>query len=245
MRYTILIMMTFLLFVNGVRADKVVLTTGRTVDGTIVIENDEVIIIRDADGRRYQFPRSDVQEVTKGEEKDETPVQQEQEKERKDEGIGKVALRLDAGVAALCVPSERWGEAFGIDLQIGSRNLLDSRVFIGGSVGYMGALTNKLYSFIPLQLIFSVPLMEGKHAPEIGFGLGYGFAVRQPAGGLAARIDFGYRYQFSKKSALLVGLQTRFQQARIDVVETVAGNDYTNCVGRSFVTLGLRLGLQF
>ena len=245
MRYVILIVMAFLLFVNGVKADKVVLTTGRSIEGTISVENDEVVIIRDADGRRYQFPRSDVQTVVHGDEAAATPEQQQEEKVRKDDGIGKVALRLDAGVAALCVPSERWGEAFGIDLQIGSRNMMDKRVFLGGSVGYMGALTNKMYSFIPLQLVMSAPLMEGKHSPEIGFGLGYGFAVRQPAGGLAARIDFSYRYQYSKKSALLVGVQTRFQQARIDVIETVDGHEYENRVGRSFVTIGMRLGIQF
>ena len=44
-------------------AETLVLRTGARVKGTIVFQNDEVVIIRDAEGARFQYPTTDIAEI--------------------------------------------------------------------------------------------------------------------------------------------------------------------------------------
>ena len=44
-------------------AETLLLHTGARVKGEIVFRNEEVIIIRNADGARFQYPRADVKEI--------------------------------------------------------------------------------------------------------------------------------------------------------------------------------------
>ncbi len=207
------------------------------------MQNDDVVLIRDRDGRRYQYPMSEVSDIQQDSTilqdtvvVDETPVNT----------TGKVALRLDMAGGGVFVPAMTNGGGGAVDLQIGTRNLANRRVFVGGGVGYMFARTDRSCHFIPLTAVFSMPLMEGRHAPELGAALGYAFAVKQPdGGGMMAKLDFSWRYQYSESSALLVGVQVRFQQAKMQYEEQVNDNTYSSTLGKNIVLVGLRLALVF
>ena len=91
-----------------------------------------------------------------------------------------------------------------------------------------------------------MPFIEATHAPVFGIALGYGIAMsKNYTGGLYAGIDFGYRYQINAKSALAVVVFAQFQQAKVNVVETVEGVEFINKTGRDFVTPGVKLALYF
>ncbi|MCI5682038.1 MAG: hypothetical protein MR293_08735, partial [Bacteroidales bacterium] len=45
------------------QAEVLTLRTGAIVVGTIVFENEEVVVLKDASGARYQYPREDVLSV--------------------------------------------------------------------------------------------------------------------------------------------------------------------------------------
>lgn len=240
---SILIVHCALCTVNLVRADVVVLQSGQTMQGEIVMQNDEVILLRDADGRRYQFLQSEVQSIQADSVVSSAPLS------TSDTQHSKVSLRLDVAGGALFVPSYNTGGFFSADLAIGTRNLANRRIFLGGSIGYQFAnspvhrFTNH---FIPLMAVVSVPLMDGKHAPEIGAGIGYGFAVKSPQkGGMTAQLDLSWRYQYSASSALLLGVRTRFQQAKVDYTEVIDGKEYNSPQGRCFVSVGVHLSLLF
>lgn len=223
------------------RAEVVVLQSGRTVRGEIVLQNDDILIIRDAEGRRFQFPPSDIVAVhTDTVETVTAPVEEESR------GTSPVALRLDMAGGGVFVPSYRNGGWGAVDLQIGTRNLAGKRIFLGGSVGYQVCVMGQACHFLPLMAVVSVPLTEGRHAPELGAALGYAFAVKQPEqGGLSARLDVSWRYQFRPTAALLLGVQTRFQQAQVKITEMVEGKDYATTQGRNMVGVGVRLAFVF
>ena len=61
-------------------AETIVLRTGARVQGTIVFQNEEVVIIRNAEGARFQYPKADVLEILA----DDT-VQEEQKTEAEHE----------------------------------------------------------------------------------------------------------------------------------------------------------------
>ena len=88
--------------------------------------------------------------------------------------------------------------------------------------------------------------METKHAPVFGVALGYGVALSKTyVGGLYAGLDFGYRYQINEKSALALLLSASFQQAKLDVVETIDGVAFSHKVGRNIVSPGLKFAFYF
>lgn len=239
-RLTILCFLLALL--QSTWAEVVVLQSGKTVEGEIVLENEDVVMVRDSDGRKFQFPRVQVAEIIVPT----TMAAQEETQPVAVSGKGNCALRLDMSGGALWVPSFGNGGFGAVDVQIGTRQLAGHRLFLGGSVGYQAAVLGKAYNFLPLMLVVSVPLLEGKHAPELGAALGYGFAIKTPSqGGLVAKLDISWRCQYKASSAILLGAQARLQQAQVQYTETIEGKDYQSTLGRNFVTLGLRLALEF
>jgi len=236
--YTLLFLLCFTI---GVQAEVVVLQSGKTIEGEIIVVNEDIVMLKDPDGHKFQFPRSEVTEIRQSEQIIET-----QQESTSFSGKGNCALRIDMSGGALFVPSLANGGFGAVDIQIGTRSIGNQRVFLGGSVGYQAAVTNQLYNFLPLMAVFSMPLMQGKHAPEIGAALGYGFAIKNPSkGGMVTKLDISWRYQYKASSALLLGVQARWQQADVQYTETIEGKEYVSTLGRNFVGLGLRLALEF
>ena len=233
------------------RAETILLRTGARVRGEILFSNEEVVIIRDAEGTRYQYPRSEVEAIETDERLEVTgerlPESEAAMRDRGEEGTKKASILLElAGGAAVC-PGVGTGGGFSADLLVGSHHIGDRHLFIGGGLGYHGLfLGSAKYSFLPIQAALRVPFTESRHAPVLGVALGYGVALsKQYVGGLYAGLDLGYRCQLNSRTALSVVFYTQFQQAKVDVEETIEETVYVHRVGRYFVTPGFKLALYF
>lgn len=233
-------------------AETVLLRTGARVEGEIIFQNEEVVIVRDASGARFQYPKSDVEQILSAEEesKDEGISGLEDEGKVEGEEIAvskKASILLELGGGAACVPGEAVGGGFGVDLLVGSHHIGSRHLFIGGGLGYHGMFIGaEQYNFLPIQAAFRMPLTEEKHAPVFGVAVGYGIALSGDyTGGLYAGMDFGYRCQLNEKTALALVAFAQFQQANIRVMEVVDGASFINNVGRYLVLPGLKFALYF
>ena len=102
------------------------------------------------------------------------------------------------------------------------------------------------YNFLPIQAAIRMPFTETKHAPVFGIGIGYGIALsKNYVGGLYAGVDLGYRYQLTPKTALGAVFYTQFQQAKMNVTETVEGTEFVNNTGRNLISFGAKFTLYF
>lgn len=227
-------------------AETLLLHTGARVKGTIVFQNEEVVIIRNADGARFQYPRAEIDAIladeTEDHEKAEKPAEKEEIKVSK-----KASILLELSCApAIMIPFSPGGNA-GIDLLAGTHHIKDRHIFVGAGVGYHGYfMYGYTYNFLPIEAKVSVPFFEAKHAPVFGFALGYGIALSKDyIGGIYTGLDFGYRYQINPNSSLAVLVFASFQQARLNVTETIEGYSYTSRSGRNFVTPGVKFALYF
>ena len=243
------------LFALCAHAETLLLRTGARVKGTVVFQNEDVIVIRNAEGARHQFPRTDVKEVLPDAEIPETQdtvVVEEPEITTPK----KVSILLELGAGAAVIPNEnKLGVGYGVDLLVGSHHIGSRHIFVGGGLGYHGMVIGKTYNFLPVQVAVRMPLMETKHAPVFGLGVGYGVALsKEYLGGLYAGLDFGYRCQFNPKSALALVVYARFQQATVSITEEpfgIGSSDadpelgFVNRVGRSFVNAGIKFALYF
>lgn len=241
------VIFTLLALCVCVHAETIILRTGARVQGTIVFQNEEVVIIRNAEGARFQYPKSDVAEIVS---EDKIPESRNPEITREDPEIKtskKASILLEIAAGGAAVPNQMMGAAVSADLLVGSHHIGDRHIFVGGGLGYHGLFVGgDKYNFLPIQAVIRMPFMETKHAPVFGMGVGYGVALsKNYIGGLYAGVDLGYRYQLNPKTALGAVFYTQFQQAKVLVSETVEQAVFTNYTGRSLIAFGAKFTFYF
>ena len=244
-KYLLIILCCCTMWLHG---EVVVLRSGQTLQGKILLQNDDVLILQVPSGARFQYPMTEVVTISPDTESSlaslpETPTAKSHP----------VAIRLMMTGGVGYTSHERAGGSMGADFQIGTNNLAGKHIFLGGSIGYAGVFLSSKHHFIPLQAVVSVPLLSAirpqdtsiRHQPEIGACLGYGFAPKGHKGGLAAGVQLLYRYQFKEHAALLLGWDVRFQQGDKHFSEIIDAEQFSYNSQGVYILTGLRLGLQF
>lgn len=246
------ILLISLLFAVPVAAETVTLRSGKVITGTILIQNEEVVIIRDANGARHQYPAAEVLSVSSTDSSASEQIPTEQ-LINADVAERKSTVTVEVAGGALDAAKGEWGAFAAADLLITSKKIAGHEIMLGGAVGYLGTfIAGNAYNFLPISLVLRAPLLQGKHAPIVGFNIGYGIGLsKQYKGGLTTGIDLGYRCQLKQSTSFYIGANARFQQASLPVTDTIidAKNDephtYANNAGRNMIALGLKIGLSF
>ena len=241
------VIFTLLALCVCVHAETIILRTGARVQGTIVFQNEEVVIIRNAEGARFQYPKSDVTEIVSAEKITESRNLEITKEDPEIKTSKKASILLEIAAGGAAVPNQMMGAAVSADLLVGSHHIGDRHIFVGGGLGYHGLFVgNDKYNFLPIQAVIRMPFMETKHAPVFGMGVGYGIALsKNYIGGLYAGVDLGCRYQLNPKTALGAVFYTQFQQAKVLVPETVEQAVFTNYTGRSLIAFGAKFTFYF
>lgn len=239
-----LILFIFLLWGTTAMAEVVILESGAHVEGEILLQNEEVVIIKKKDGTRYQYPRNEIRTIQQELSSDiaiSTKTKQQQQIKKS------VAIRVQAHGGAVYLPQKGWGGQIGADLVIGTKNIRNTPILLGGSIGYRGKLfSGNNYSFIPLQAVVSMPLTIHQHAPHIGMSIGYGFSTSKTTnGGICLGVSTGWTYRINSNTSILLSCYADWQQTQTEIIETLNGEDYTNFVGNYFITIGSMITIQF
>lgn len=247
MRNAIHIVFFLCFFALCAHAETIILRTGAHVNGTIVFQNEEVVIIRDAaSGARFQYPRADIETILAD---DVITVSQDtiSQSEPDIRTPKKASILLELAGGAAIQPKEATGGGFSADLLVGSHHIKSRHIFVGAGLGYHGLfLGAEKYNFLPIQVAVRMPFTEEKHAPVFGASVGYGIALsKNYIGGIYAGLDFGYRYRINPKSALAITAFAQFQQAKLTVEETIETFTFANKVHRDLITTGVKLSLYF
>lgn len=241
-------------------ADVIRLKSGKTIEGTILFEDAEVVVIRDATGARYQYPKSELvvgDEAISTAEKSASPRALDPDEEpgvaKEVASSRKVSMGISAYGGAMVMPGQmpdpttpQWGGHAGSEVMVGTSDLFRRRIFLGGSVGYQAYIIDgKPTSFIPIKLRAEVPLMLAKHAPMLAMGVGYGIGLQGTKGGLCADVTFGWRYAFSRNGAFFLGAFADFQGAEVKLTETVSDKQYISRAYRNLCGMGAKMAVFF
>lgn len=242
-----LLLILFCLAFFSAHAETLVLRTGTRVQGTIVFQNEEVVILKNAEGARFQYPRADVLQILSDEEAASKTTIEVAQEEEEIKTTKKASILLELAGGAAIKPGEAAGGGFSADLLVGSHHIKDRHLFIGGGLGYHGLfLGPEKYNFLPIQVALRMPFTESKHAPVFGASLGYGIALsRDYLGGLYAGLDFGYRCQLNPRTALALVAYAQFQQATVTNTLIIEDTPFTQKAGRNLITSGLKLAFYF
>ncbi|MBR1631972.1 MAG: hypothetical protein IJ680_08955 [Paludibacteraceae bacterium] len=224
---------------------RILLHGGSVVQGQIVVQTDDVIIVQDHQGRRYQFLRNQVEDIT------EVQAEAVSIADTSQAQPSNVVLYVQAS-AALCHTVVRpTSPAFGVDLMVGHNDLLHRRIFVGGGIGYENIILGESSNWQMLRLLAAarMPLFTTPSPPFAGLQAGYGWAVgsrpHQVSGGVTAAFDLGWQWRFSQRSSLYVSIFCDMQQYQSNKAETsIDQNVYTYSAHRTAATGGLRIGIQ-
>ena len=229
----------------SLQAEVVVLRSGQIIKGEIILNNEEVVILRQKDGLRYQYPQTEVVSISM-----DTPAETAM-----DTMTTQRPKRVDIGLLAYggvaLVPHKGTGATAEVHAMVGSHNLLNRQIFLGGSLGYRGVFVGEQnYSWIPLQLVLQFPIAPNQspiaNSPLVGCSLGYAFATNKEWGsGVCADIHVGWCFQMSERNSLSLAFKAQWQQTAISIEETIHDTSYSNHVGCSILSLGVSLGLRF
>lgn len=236
----------FLLFIGAFLSSQgavITLKGGKKVSGEVLVQNEDVVIVRDNTGARFQYPASEVLIVEDGNAKEEEVVVVEETK--KPQGK-KMTFLLDFGGGGAFVPHDKNGGFFGGELLIGSRYIGQKSFFLGGGLNVECMfMPNSTYVFLPLEVALKVPFLEGKHSPFVGVNLGYGFGVKDCKGGIYTSAEVGWRYVINPRANMYVSLRVQFQQASVNATTTIDETAFNDYSGRNFVIFGSQFGISF
>ena len=244
----VLLLLSVLVMAESAMQHRLVFRSGRVVVGEIVQRNDEVVIVRDSYGARFQYPMSDIQEIIEvSNQKSEVSSQQDETNSRSVTNVKRTSLgfHLAGGVVSL---DGLLGGAIAADFRLGANNLCGRHIFLGGQVGYRGLIVDsKTLSLIPIDVVLELPLVQGKHAPMLCANIGYGIGIGGIRGGVNAGLALAYRYHFSRTGALHVGVEAEVQQLSYAPHSITIDTDQTflSSGGRTAVMGMLTFGILF
>ena len=249
------ILLIWMTLISSVYAELVVLRSGKTVKGEILLHNEEVVIIRQKDGSRFQFPMQEVLSISA-----ELPPKRLSSTNRTAEDK-KVACHFAVAGGTAYTPNG-WGGFINPTVFVGTHTLRNLPIAVGGTIGYHGVFAQgNTYSWIPLQASIYLSPISNRPSPiahrqspiahrpspiACRLSIGYACALSQDyTGGICAGMEIGWSHAIGNTSSILVALNAQSLQTRMQVVETVNGNSYRNFRGCTLVSLGMKLGIQF
>lgn len=223
--------------------------SGRVVVGEVIQRTEDVVVVKDAYGARFQYPMSDVVEISEVvEEQKQQTTQSDEKASRSVSNIKRTSLGFHVAGGVMSLDGTTGG-AVAADFLLGANNVGGRRIFLGGEVGYRALIASgRTLSVIPINAVMELPLMQGDHVPMIGAHIGYGIGVNKSMrGGVNAGLALAYRYHFSRTGSLYIGVEAEVQQfAKFTHTETVeTGQEFTSGEGRTAVLGMVTLGILF
>jgi len=233
------------LFAETPATDKVVLKSGTVYYGQILVQNDEIVLLKANDGKRFQFQRSDVKEVALNVARV-VPLNADSA-ETDDVGnmCGVIEATSSVAYAGNYIDAS---PAIGVHLLFGTKMVDDLPYFAGIGTGVeMIFASGVTQGFIPLFARFQKRFNERNVSPYAGVDAGYAFAIgnNDCKGGPMATISAGIGIKAGSSSQFLIGVDLGIRDIKGKLTEDNSHGNYIYEGHTSLFMGGLRIALQF
>jgi hypothetical protein len=230
-----------------IRLNKVTLHSGEVFVGEILLNNQEIILIKTQSGSRFQFPVSEIKSIEQNDVKT-SEIKKENDIELIDAANLCGIFEINGGISNA---ENKYRNAISnqLSLSFGTRKVAKKEIFVGGGVGYFnvflknGVETN---GFIPVFLRLKTNLTDKKTSPYLGLDAGYAFALSsKQEGGQYSKFSFGINRKINFKTSLFLGLYANVLSFNANLVETNNFGVFNYYGKTSMINFGVNLGLQF
>lgn len=243
----ITIFLLFLLFLTmdtfaqqTVVVSVITLKTGEKYRGEIVVRNDEILMLKTEDGKRYQFL---INEIEKIKQEPSAVSKKEIVSEEKTKNLfgGMLSLNAGLGSAPGAIASS---PVTNISVALGTHRTLGTNAFLGIGSGIETLFTkNKALNYIPFFI--GIHNDFGK-VFACGLRTGYDFALNKLyKGGPMAEITGGISYRLTDTAGMYFGLFGQIRQINGPLTEKTPWGEFTGINNDALYNLGLKASYTF
>lgn len=228
---------------EGNTLTKITLKSGAVFVGEVLLKNDELIMLKDNTGARFQFALLEIDKIeTATIEPTTTTKQATVEASRNDNFCGHFELSLGNCSARKAFVST---SAPQVGLTFGNRKSFGKDLYVGIGAGYFW-ITDANLGLIPATLKIQTYTSKNRTSPFVGFESGYAFsASKNYSGGLFAKISLGINHRLNYKSAIYAGVSAAVYSISGKLTESDQNGIFSFNGTTTINALGLKVGFQF
>lgn len=234
----------FSAFAQNSESKKIVLKSGKSYIGELILQNNDVIILKLSDDTRFQFSIQDIDTIEAADKHESETAEASIEPEPILSGI----VDISAGIASakyktLAVPFSNASITFGSD------KFGDGTFFVGLGAGFIAAFLSapdNTLSFVPVFIKGRKVFRRSIVSPYLSLDMGYAFASQNDySGGMYSKINFGFQKRITYKTSFYAGVYTLATAYGGMLTEHIGNNNYIFNGKTAFVSGGLSAGIQF
>jgi hypothetical protein len=246
----LLLLAVFSPFINAQEPvkDKITLKTGEVYTGEIVINNGEILIIKIADGSRFQIRSEEIKSIEK------TSISESKSNSDTEKDVltaGNLCGMLDvSGGMNFAQSAFEWSPFFDVSLSFGIKSSQNKSLFAGLGAGYFNTFYHHTsLAYIPLFIrLGSNSLSRKRTSPYFLLDAGYAIGVDEQTpykGGVFGKLSVGIIHRLNYKTAFFAGPFVSVQSVNGQITEEVNSNTVTYDGYTTLYSFGLKTGIQF
>jgi len=253
-------------FAQNTEADnpirKITLSTGEVFVGEILVENEQIVMIRTANGNRYQFPRADIKsietdfEADRAESTNRRPTSElrafdEANRTEGSSSYEKFAIMIDLqGGISGAKHAFSTAPIMQASLVLGVKDLVLQNSFIGAGIGYNAVFSSEYsaeaMTFLPLFLRLQKTIGDNHVAPFFELDAGYGFSLNPEFdGGAMMKLAAGMAMDFGMRNTFYFGVFAGLQNFSGQLTQTKDFGSFTYHGNSTVWSLGAKVALKF
>lgn len=228
---------------------KIVLKSGSVYVGEVVLKNEEVIMLKDKSGARFQFQTNEINTITNETTQTISPNSTTSEVYKTESNENFCSI-IEAGIfTANARKAFDWQTASQVSISFGNKKTLGKNLFLGVGVGYLYPLSmgaSSMPTLIPV--FFKVIFIAGKkkNAPHFGIESGYAFSSNDNfKGGIFTTLSSGITFRINYKTALYTSVFGAVYSIKGNLVDNTSTGSYGYFGNTSMNSPGLKVGLRF
>ncbi|MEI6751630.1 MAG: hypothetical protein WCK78_00540 [Paludibacter sp.] len=234
---------------ESVSKDKIILLSGESYLGEIVLKTDELIMLKTETGRKFQFQLSQIKSIEK------TTI--ESSRNSTDDSQSTEALYSENFGGSLELSGGICGtrNAFStsaiteISMIFGNKKINAKDLFFGLGASYQIIFPvgfNQRVNFIPVFIRMQSVLLKTNTSPYVDLDTGYSFGLTSGyEGGLFTKLSAGIIHKIKHKSDLYGSLFVGVNSIKTKVKETYDSGIYNYFGQTAMTSFGLKLGFHF
>ncbi len=222
---------------------KITLKSGAVFVGEVILKNDELIMLKDNTGARFQFALPEIEKIeTANVESSDTTNKEKIENTQNNNFCGQFELSSGNASARKAFGSVSASQE---GLTFGNRKSFGKDLYVGIGAGYFRIADANL-GLIPATLKIQTYTSKNRTSPLVGFESGYAFSTTKSYnGGPFAKISFGINHRLSYKSAIYAGISAGVYSISGKLSESTQNGTFTFDGVTTINALGLKFGFQF
>lgn len=230
---------------------KITLKSGAIHYGELIVQTDEMVMVQEKDGSKYQFQTSDILK-TEIDVNGRTGINPETTSELPARDTETPNNSPIYALAETCVSSLSTQNAFNnttagaVRLSIG-KQMLSGNIFAGAGMGIITSLEKETQiSLLPTFLRFNYLLNKNRLSPFAGMEAGYSFSLNKYyGGGMFVSADLGVSLKYSSRNYAKLSITTGIQQIKTNLTETSSAGTFSYYGNTAIFNFGLKAGMQF